>query len=140
MVPNLITEKKMLTIVNFPCYVKIICAHLGKDLWISSKKGVIPAKAGIQRLHAQILSYKSSQDGLFCSIRFNFHALFHFFICFSLWKADSQDPWTSYQTRRWTLYFLVKPSTRLFLCSYTRLARSEVTPVYKEPFRLLQRI
>jgi hypothetical protein len=51
------------------------------------KGNVIPApyqvRGGLQQEsspHPQILSYKSSQDGLFCSINFNFHGLFHFFI------------------------------------------------------------
>jgi hypothetical protein len=35
---------------------------------------------------------------------------------------------------------IVKPSTESVLCSYTRLARAEVTPVYKVPLRLLQRM
>jgi hypothetical protein len=44
------------------------------------KGNAIPAKAGIQSLHSQIFSYRSSQDGLVRSISFNFHALPHFFI------------------------------------------------------------
>jgi len=105
--------------------------RFGKRFVDRVKGDVIPVETGIQSPHTQILSYRSSQDGLFRSISFNFHALFHFFICFSLWNADSQDSWTSYQTRRWMLYFLVTPSTKSFLCSYARLTRSEVTPVYK---------
>ena len=55
------------------------------NYFVDGIKGeVIPAKAGIQSHHLQMLSYKSSQDGLFRSISLNFHALFHFFICFSL--------------------------------------------------------
>jgi len=64
------------------------------------KRNVIPAEAGIQSVHSRILSYRSSQDGLFSSMSLNFQALFHLSICFSLWNADSHVSWTSYQTRR----------------------------------------
>ena len=39
-----------------------------------------------------------------------------------------------------TLYFCVKPSTILFLCCHIRIIRSFVTPTYKVPFFLLNRI
>ncbi len=74
---------------------------------------VIPAQAGIQArmllsflrkqesrlLYWQIFSYKSSHKGLLVSINLIFQALFHLFICFSLLIADSQNSWTSYQTK-----------------------------------------
>src|SRR3990167_9765496 len=37
-------------------------------------------------------------------------------------------------------YFEVKPLTMLFLCSYTRLSKLLVTPIYNVPFRLLAKI
>ena len=38
------------------------------------------------------------------------------------------------------VYFFVKPSMALLLCSYTRLIKFDVTPVQRVPFRLLKRM
>ncbi len=89
---------------------------------------------------SQILSYKSVHPGLSFSISSSFHLRSHFFIRFSLVIADSAVLCISYQTRWRRLYFFVKPSTSLFLCSQVRLIIPDVTPVYKVPFRLLQSI
>ena len=69
-----------------------------------------------------------------------FHALCHSFICFSRAIAEVISPTSSYQTSIWTWYFFVKPSIIPCLCSWTRLARSFVTPIYKVPFRLLAKM
>jgi hypothetical protein len=51
--------------------------------------------------------------------------------------ADSIVSCISYHTSMCTPYCWVNPSTRLCLCSQTRLTRSEVTPMYSVPLRLL---
>lgn len=68
---------------------------------------------------------------------FSFQARFQFLIAFSRCMAESMVECSSYQTNVCTLYLLVKPSTKSFLCSQTRLMRLDVTPVYRVPFRLL---
>src|SRR5262245_24267420 len=99
---------------------------------------VIPAKAGIQTTslgvfpmqHLQTISdHKSLHAGLFFSINSTFHARFHFLSCFSRVIAFSILPCNSKYTKLCTLYFVVNPSTKSFLCSQTRFTRSLVTPM-----------
>ena len=59
---------------------------------------------------------------------------------FSLMIALSVVGCASYQTSVWTPYILVNPSTKSFLCCQTRCTRSEVTPMYRVPLRLLARM
>ena len=104
---------------------------------------VIPAKAGIHDAPQQpghSPSYRSAHVGFILVISLIFHARFHFFNAFSLCIALPMESWTSYHTRVWTPYRLVKPSTRSFLCCQTRWTRRVVTPAYSVPSGLLARM
>ena len=109
-------------------------AHQLKSPQSPRHSGLDPESRG------DMVSYKSCQSGLFFSINSIFQARFQFFKVFSLVIADIMVSCSSYHISLWTLYRLVNPSTKLFLCSHTLFIKSDVTPTYKVPFFLLAKM
>src|SRR3546814_9365869 len=67
--------------------------------------------------YRQMTSQRSSQVGLACSMSASFHFRFHRFSDFSRWMAVSMLSCPSNNTRTFTAYRMLKPSTTAVRCS-----------------------
>ena len=86
------------------------------------------------------LKNKSSHPGFIDCIRSIFFSRSKFFIDFSRSIACRISVCSSKYPNLSTPYFFVKPSKAFSLCCITRFFKSLVTPTYKVPFFLLNRI